>query len=52
MRRYAMIDRKIKNRKALEETLNWMDGISIGAFAVIGANNGMDLQVDPRLTLV
>jgi uncharacterized membrane protein YeiH len=40
------------NREALEAVLNWLDAISIGAFCVIGANNGLraanggDLQVE------
>ena len=38
---WPAIDRRIKNREALEMTLNWLDALSIGAFSVIGANNGL-----------
>ena len=33
--------RRTRRVEALEEFLNWFDAISIGAFCVIGANNGL-----------
>lgn len=35
------VERRIKDKEGLEVTLNWMDALSIGAFCVIGANNGL-----------
>ena len=35
------LDKRVRRVEQLEEFLNWMDAISIGAFCVIGANNGL-----------
>ena len=38
---WPAVERRVKDKQALETWLNWGDAISIGAFCVIGANNGL-----------
>ena len=38
---WPAVERRVRNKRALETWLNWGDAISIGAFCVIGANNGL-----------
>ena len=38
---WPAVERRVKDKQALETWLNWGDALSIGAFCVIGANNGL-----------